>query len=372
MPTSIRRPLGVCARLVGLLLLVAALVATPVSASAARASLTAAAYRPMTDSGTPPEPVDRRWIRGDASGNRARFFACFGDSGDRCASDQRDAMPPGWLAVILALCLLAGAAGAWYLSWTLIDVTADAIRDRRAGERFRAAMTWPAIAALQVAWLVVFDNLAFGYALPRIGLQVNALAGVLLYPLYLAVLVLGLLIMIGYPVFAVGLLRSRTRSAGRRLVLYAVVVAVLIGWRQIYLRVPAVAAGPFALRTAWLHDALHTWTLQWPIAALWQALSLFTTSGGIATFCCLALISGILPDRRRPGRGTPARAALGAVHGTAVNAAALVIATVLTLVAGITAFAVLALAAAFLAAYAIYLSLAIVITGAMVSWLVKR
>jgi hypothetical protein len=371
MPKSLRPPPGACARLAGLLLLVAALVGTPVSASAAGAHVTAAVYRPIAE-GTAPVPVDPLWVRGDVSANRATFFSCFGASGDRCASDQRDAMPSGWLAAILVVCLLAGAVGAWYLGRALVGVTADALRDRLTADRFRAVMTWPAIAALQVAWLVVFDNLAFGYALPRIGLEVNALAGLVLYPLYLAVLVLGLLIMIGYPIFAAGLLRSRTRPAVRRLVLYAVVAAVLIGWREIYLRVPAVAAGPFALRTAWLHDALHTWTLQWPVTVLWQALRLFATPGGIATFCCLALISSILPDRRRLGPGKPARALFGAVHGTAVNVAALVVATALTLVVGITAFAVLALAAAFLAAYAIYYGLAILITGAMVSWLVRR
>ncbi|MFG1953980.1 hypothetical protein [Micromonospora sp. NPDC048830] len=317
-------------------------------------------------------PVDGRWIRGDASANRATFLACLGDSGDDCAGGERDAMPPGWLAFLLAVCLLAGAVGAWYLGWTLIDIAAEAIRDRRAGERLRTVGIWPALAALEVAWLVVFDNLAFGYALPRIGLEVNALAGVVLYPLYLAVLVVGLLIMIGYPVFAASLLRSRTRSAGRRLGLYAVVVAVLIGWRQIYLRFPAVAAGPFEIRTAWLNDALHTWPLQWPITVLWQTLRFFATPGGIAAFCCLALISGVLPDRRWGGRGRPARAVVGAVHGTAVNAAALLTGTATTIVVGVIAFAVLALAAAFLAAYAIYYLLAMVITGAMISWLVRR
>jgi hypothetical protein len=282
-------------------------------------------------------------------------------------------MSPGWLAFVLAACLIAGAAGVWYLAWTGIDFAADAIRDRRAGERLRTVGFWPAVAVLEVGWLVVFDNLAFGYALPRIGLEVNALAGTAVYPLYLAVLALGLLLVIGYPVFAAGVLRSSALSPGRRrLVLYAVVVAVLIGWRQIYLRVPSVAAGPFEVRTAWLNDALHTWTLQWPVTVLWETLRFFATPAGIVAFGCLALISGVLPTGRRLGHGTPSRALVGAVHGTAANAAALVTGVAMSVLIGTIAFAVFALALAFLAAYAIYYALVVLVTSVLVSWLVRH
>lgn len=66
-------------RLIGLLLIVAGLYVAGAPASAA--------------SGGPRLTTVQHWVRGDASANRAAFFACLGE-GDRCTSDEQGAMSP--------------------------------------------------------------------------------------------------------------------------------------------------------------------------------------------------------------------------------------------------------------------------------------
>lgn len=307
------------------------------------------------------EPVDRRWVRGDAAANRTAFLACFDSGGDRCASNDDAGTPPTWLAVVLVLCFLGGAA--------LVVLVAAALPKR--------ASIVAAVAGL-VAWVPVFADLAFGYAIPRIGMERNVVLAAFLYPLYLLVLLLGIAVMLGYPVLMVRLMRADVMPGGRagRAGLFAAVLAVLVVWGQIHAHAPAVAAGPFSVKTHWLNDAVHTWSLQWPVSVLWTVLEFFATPAGLLSFGALAVASVLLPaPRGLPG--TPARTSAGAsaltlAHGAAANASALVVGSAALAVISIVAFAVLVLAAVALMAYVMFYVLVGFTTAAMLAYLLKR
>ncbi|MGW2308906.1 hypothetical protein [Actinomadura luteofluorescens] len=298
------------------------------------------------------ESVDRRWVRGDATGNRGTFLACFDSGGDRCASDDDAHTSPTWLAAVLVLCFLGGAA---LLVWGAMALP----------KRMSAAA---AVAGL-VAWVSLFADLAFGYAIPRIGLERNAILVTFLYPLYLFVLLVGIAVTVGYPLLMVRLMRADVLPHGRlgRAGTFGAVLAVLVIWGEIYKHAPAVAAGPFAVRTHWLNDAVHTWTLQWPVSVLWTVLEFFATPAGLASFGALALVSVSLPAPR----GLPGTSALTLAHGTAANVSAFIAGSAAVAVISIVAFAVLVLAAVALMAYVMFYILVAFMTAAMLAYLFK-
>jgi hypothetical protein len=312
--------------------------------------------------------VDRRWVRGDVSANRAAFLACLRAAGGDCWDDPDGQMAPGWVAFVLVVCLLAGWVGAGFLGRALLRVTAERIEDPDIREGARTIGGWALIPVVAVGWPLVFDNLAFGYALPRIGLDVNGILGTVAYPLYLAFLVLGLLTMIGYPVFAWGVARATTvyPRAGR-LALYVVVMLALVGWRLVRLRFPAAASGLPEARTPWLDDALHTWSLQWPLAVLWEVLRFFSTTPGLALLLVLAGLAVALPA----GRRTAPRIS-GLAHGTAVNAGTLIAGTLLAATIGVVLVAALALLALFVVITFVYYALALAAAAAVMSWVSKQ
>lgn len=299
------------------------------------------------------ESVDRRWVRGDSAANRTTFFACFDSAGDRCASNDDANTSPTWLAVVLVLCLLGGAA---------LVVLGAAALPRKAG-------VVAAVIGL-AAWVPLFADLAFGYAIPRIGMERNAILATFLYPLYLLVLLLGIAVMIGYPVLMVRLMRADAMPAGRagRAGLFAAVLAVLVVWGQVYEHAPAVAAGPFSVKTRWLNDAVHTWSLQWPVSVLWTILQFFATPAGLLSFGALAVASVLLPAPR----GLPGSSALTLAHGAAANVSALVVGSAALAVISIVAFAVLVLAAVALMAYVMFYVLVAFTTAAMLAYLFRR
>ncbi|MER6810210.1 hypothetical protein ABT299_13110 [Spirillospora sp. NPDC000708] len=299
------------------------------------------------------ESVDKRWIRGDATANRRAFFACFDSGGDRCQSDNDANTPPGWLAAVLVLCLLGGGA---LVVWAAMALPHKA----------RAA----AAAVGLVVWVPVFADLAFGYAIPRIGMEHNIVLVTFLYPLYLLVLLLGIAVMIGYPLLMVLLMREDVMPPGRagRAILFAAVLAVLVVWGQVYAHAPAVAAGPFAVKTHWLHDAVHTWPLQWPVSVLWTVLRFFATPAGLAAFGALATLSVLLPAPKRPAGASMAALA----HGAAANVSAVVVGSAGLAVISIVAFAALVLAAVALMAYVMFCILVAFTTAAMLLFLLKR
>ncbi|WP_187437742.1 hypothetical protein [Actinomadura decatromicini] len=297
--------------------------------------------------------VDRRWVRGDASGNRETLFACFDSGGDQCASDDNANTSPTWLVGVLILCFLGGGA---LLVWGATALPA----------KVRA----PAAVVGLVAWVPLFYDLAFGYAIPRVGMEHNAILVTFLYPLYLLVLLLGIAVMIGYPFLMVGLMRADVMPHGRpgRAGLFGVVIAVLVAWGQIYERSPAIAAGPFAVKTQWLNDAVHTWSLHWPLSVLWTVLEFFATEAGLVSFGALALVSVLLPAPR----GLPGTSALTLAHGTAANVSAVIVGSAAVVVISIVAFAVFVLAAVVLMAYVMFYILVAFTTAAMLAYLFKR
>ncbi|MFC4052385.1 hypothetical protein ACFOY4_22095 [Actinomadura syzygii] len=299
------------------------------------------------------ESVDRRWVRGDASGNRETLFACFDSGGDQCASDDDANTSPTWLAGVLILCFLGGGA---LLVWGAMALP----------KKVRA----PAAVVGLVAWVPLFHNLAFGYAIPRVGVEHNAILVTFLYPLYLLVLLLGIAVMIGYPFLMVGLMRADVMPQGRpgRAGLFGVVIAVLVAWGQIYKHSPAIAAGPFAVKTQWLNDAVHTWSLHWPLSVLWTVLEFFATEAGLVSFGALALVSVLLPAPR----GLPGTSALALAHGTAANVSAVIVGSAAVVVISIVAFAVFVLAAVVLMAYVMFYILVAFTTAAMLAYLFKR
>ena len=320
---------------------------------------------------TPEGPgVARRWVRGNASANRAAFLACLRAPGSGCRDDQGAQMAPGWLAVLLVVCLLAGWVGAGLVGRTLLRVTTERVEDPDIREGARTIGLWALIPVVAVGWPLTFDNLAFGYALPRIGLDVNGLLGTVAYPLYLAFLVLGLITMIGYPVFAWDVARATTiyPRAGR-LALYVVVILALVGWRLVRLRFPAAASGlpEAAAGKPWLDDALHTWSLQWPLAVLWEVLRFFSTTPGLALLLVLAGLAVVLPA----GRRTAPRIS-GLAHATAANVGALIAGTLLAATIGVILVAALALLALFVVITFVYYALALAVAAAVMSWVSKQ
>ncbi|WP_222869195.1 hypothetical protein [Actinomadura chibensis] len=299
------------------------------------------------------ESVDRRWVRGDAAGNRETLFACFDSDGDECASDDDANASPTWLIGVLVLCLLGGAA---LVVWGAMALP----------KKVRA----PAAVGGLVAWVPLFHNLAFGYAIPRVGMEHNAILVTFLYPLYLLVLLFGVAVMVGYPFLMAGLMRADVMPHGRpgRAGLFGVVLAVLVVWGEVYRRAPAVAAGPFEVRTRWLNDAVHTWTLEWPLSVLWAVLEFFATPAGLVSFGALALVSVLLPAPR----GLAGTTALALAHGTAANVSAVIVGSAAVAVISIVAFAVLVLAAVVLMAYVMFSILVAFTTAAMLAYLFKR
>ncbi|WP_131732842.1 hypothetical protein [Actinomadura formosensis] len=299
------------------------------------------------------ESVDRRWVRGDATGNRRTFFTCFDSTGDQCASNDDAHTSPTWLAAVLVLCFLGGAA---LLVWGAAALP----------KKVRVAA---AVIGL-VAWVPLFADLAFGYAIPRVGMEHNAILVTFLYPLYLLVLLLGIALMIGYPFLMTRLMRADVMPHGRpgRAGLFGAVLAVLVIWGEIYKHAPAVAAGPFAVKTHWLNDAVHTWSLQWPVSVLWTVLEFFATQAGLVSFGALALVSVLLPAPR----GMPGTSALTLAHGTAANVSAFIVGSAAVAVISIVVFAVLVLAAVALMAYVMFYILVAFTTAAMLAYLLKR
>lgn len=277
-------------------------------------------------------------------------------------------MTPGWLAFVLVVCLLAGWVGTVLLARTLLAVTTDRIEDPAIRERARTIGGWALIPVVATGWPLAFNNLAFGYALPLIGLHVDGLLGAIAYPLYLAFLALGLLIMIGYPVFAWGLARATAvYSRAGRFALYAVVILALVGWRLVRLRFPETTAGPPEVGTPWLNDALHTWSLQGPLTALSEVLRFFSTVPGLGLLTALAVLAVTLPSGSRPA----SRALTGTAHAAAANVGALVAGTVLAVTIGVILVAALALLALFVVIYFVYYALALAVVVAVMSWLSK-
>jgi hypothetical protein len=158
-------------------------------------------------------------------------------------------------------------------------------------------------------------------------------------------------------------------DAGRTvLLLCAAVLAVLVIWGQIYEHAPAVVARPFSVKTHWLNDAVHTWSLQWPVSVLWTILEFFATPAGLLSFGALAVVSVLLPAPR----GLPGTSALTPAHGAAANASALIVGSAALAVISIVAFAVLVLAAVALMAYVMFYVLVAFTTAAMLAYLFKR
>ncbi|POM23912.1 hypothetical protein BTM25_25380 [Actinomadura rubteroloni] len=296
--------------------------------------------------------VDHRWKRGDAGANRSALFDCFGDNPD-CTSNDSAHMGPLWLMVIFVACFIAVAV---LLVWIGVQIPQPA---------------GGIVAVLAVgAWIPVFNNLAFGYALPRIGLEVNVIGATFLYPAYLLVLLLGVAVMIGYPLVAGGLIVSGMVPPGRalRFIVYAIVLGVLFGWKAIYDHSAAIAAGPFSIRTPWLHDALNTWALQWPVTALWEVLKFFASPDGLLLFAVIAAVSVALPDPGSPGGLTAGSLAQGAV----ANVAGLIVGTAVITIVSIIVFAVLVLAAVALMMYVFFYILVAFTTIAFLAFLFKR
>ncbi|WP_019630642.1 hypothetical protein [Actinomadura atramentaria] len=292
--------------------------------------------------------VDHRWKRGDAAANRAALLDCFGDNPD-CTSNNSGHTGPLWLSFILAVSFI-GIAVLLVMGCLKLPQPVGTIA---------------AVAGL-IGWAVAFNDLAFGYAIPRIGMEVNAIGALFVYPGYLLILVFGLALMIGYPLLAGGLMFSGAVPTSRpvRLTAYAAVLGLLFGWRAVYEHSSGIAAGPFAIRTAWLHDALHTWALQWPVTVLWESLKFFATGQGILVFAVLAAISVVLPAPDGASAGSLAQGAIA-------NIAALVAGSAAVAVIGIVLFAIVALAALALMVYFIVAVMSAVITVAFISFLVR-
>jgi hypothetical protein len=282
--------------------------------------------------------VDDRWVRGNAGANKDSLFACIDGSSD-CdphspGSLPRGTLPAGFVVFLFIVCF---GAVAFLIFWAS-NLIPDSLR-------------WVVVAALEVLWIPIFYNLAFGYALPRLGLDINLFAALFGYPLYLALLVLGLVIMVGYPLSVLLTIRKDPLPPERvtRAIVLAVVVGALLLWRQAYDNVPEIAAGPFSTKTVWLSDALHTWSLNWPVTALWKVLTFIATPAGIILFCTLAAISLVLP--RREPTGAPTGALTTLTNASVTNIVTLVVGLVVTLIIGLLLFAAAALA---LFAFTIY------------------
>lgn len=314
------------------------------------------------------ETWSQPWVRGDVSANRAAFLACLRAFGGACsAGDPGTWMAPGWLAFVLVVCLLAGWVGAGLLARMLLAVTGDRIKDPDIRKRIQTIGGRVLVPVVVVGWPLLLDNLAFGYALPRIGLDVNGFLGTLAYPLYLTFLVLGPLTMAGYPVFAWGVAQATmVYPRAGRFALYLTVILALVVWRIARLRFPEIASGLPEARTPWLDDALHTWSLQWPLTVLWEVPRFFSTMPGLALLGVLAGLAVALPAGRRTGPRI-----FGLAHATAANVGALIAGTLLAATIGVILVAALALLALFIVFTFVYYAVALAVAVAVMSWASK-
>lgn len=211
--------------------------------------------------------------------------------------------------------------------------------------------------------------LCFGYAMPQAAANANYLIWVVQVALLTAFLALGILVMAGYFLF----LWHNVRSPGlmmplrwwNRLIMMAMLVGVIVGWRYLLELYPSLQEGPFRSGPNWYVQSMTVWSLGWPTAALWWFVSFLATDTGLMFFSVASLAAVILPVHSTGGAGKLAA-------GLASHMSSAVVAIVVSLIVGLLLFAAGVLALLALMFYFLYLTMFAVLVGAIIAWVVKE
>ena len=284
----------------------------------------------------------------------------------QCASENHCAVVRGadsgfGLALMVTIALLG--AGAW-----LSVATAGVLLD----SAHLAPKQWPraVVVAAGAGVLAVWVVLAFAYAVPQFTHVENYLGWMLAVPLYTCLLVAGLLLLAAVAALVVASVRDpellQPKAWWERLLLSAAITGVLVAWHYVYEKNPDIAAGPFHRGPDWLQNAADTWCLRVPVSALWTLATFLATPTGIAIFVVCSLASLLL----RAVGGTTGLFERG-VSSAVTVVAAVVGATVTSLVVGLVGLAIAAFALMALIAYFLYYAMLAFVASMMISWLLK-